>query len=394
MYFKRTISFIMAFIFAFSVILHTGLYPMSILAANTAELQAEINALQKELDSIGADKQDEQEYQAILNQQIDALNAQLDEYQRQINNLNAQISEQYTEVLTIKEEINALNNEIEKNLEQLKMRMRHEYMSNTLSWWEILISSTDLTDFMYNVEYAKRDAERTQQLKDTLDKQANELDAKLQEEQSKLDEIEQKRATVISLQEDMQKNADDINAKIAQSQDKSKQLSEEYQKTKAKQDELAQAQAEADAALDSYDGYVPPSNSNSSSTGFICPLAAGTYYISQYYTPPGHKGVDFATWGKAVPIYASKAGTVVTAQHWNGYSTTGMQAYGNMVQISHGGGDSTLYAHCSSICVSYGQYVEQGQLIGYVGTTGQSTGYHLHYEMKINGSRVDPLDYI
>ena len=374
----------MAFIFAFFVILHTGLYPMSILAANTVELQAEINALQKELDSIGADKQDEQEYQYILNQQIDALNAQLDEYQRQINNLNAQISEQYTEVLTIKEEINALNNEIEKNLEQLKMRMRHEYMSNTLSWWEILISSTDLTDFMYNVEYAKRDAERTQHLKDTLNKQANELDAKLQEEQSKLDEIEQKRATVISLQEDMQKNADDINAKIAQSQDKSKQLSEEYQKTKAKQDELAKARAEADADLDNFDGNVTPS-----ATGFICPLRVEngySYGVSQFYKPGIHNGVDFYTGGKANPIYASKSGEVKTAK----YSSS----YGNYVQIDHGGGDSTLYAHCSSIRVSYGEDVAQGQLIGYVGNTGDSTGYHLHFEMKINGNLVDPLKYI
>lgn len=399
---RRIGSFIIACIFSISVIMYTGISPISTSASNTSDIQAEIDALQKEMDSIGADKQEEQEYQNALNKQIDALNAQVDEYQAQLDALNDQINKQSTEVLSIKAEADNLNKEIEKILVQLKSRMRSEYVSTSLSWWEILLSSADLTDFMYNIEYAKRDAEKVQQLKDELDKQVSELNAKLQEEQSKLNEIEQTKSNLVSVQSDIQKTADEVNSKIAQSQDKSKQLSEQYQKTKAKQDEaseqLAQAQAEADAALDSYDGYVPPpssnSNSNSSSTGFICPLAAGTYYISQYYTPPGHKGVDFATWGKAVPIYASKAGTVVTAQHWNGYSTTGMQAYGNMVQISHGGGDSTLYAHCSSICVSSGQYVEQGQLIGYVGKTGQSTGYHLHYEMKINGSRVDPLKYI
>lgn len=398
MWLKRTGSFIIACIFSISVIFYTGFSQVPALASNTSELQAEINALQKEMDSIGADKQEEQEYQAALNQQIDALNEQLDEYQAQLDSLNDQINQQSTEILSIKAEADELNNEIKKTLDQLKSRLRSEYISTSLSLWEVFLSSADLTDFMYNIEYAKRDAEKTQQLKDDLDKQAAELDAKLQEEQSKLDEIEQTKSTVVSVQSDIQNTADEVNSKIAQSQDKSKQLSEQYQQTKAKQDEaseqLAQAQAEADAALDSYDGYIPPSNSSSSSTGFICPLREGDYYISQYYTPPGHKGVDFATWGKAVPIYASKSGTVVTAQHWNGYSTTGMQAYGNMVQISHDGGDSTLYAHCSSICVSYGQYVEQGQLIGYVGTTGQSTGYHLHYEMKINGSRVDPLDYI
>lgn len=396
MYFKRIGSFVIACFFTFSATFYTEILPISTSATNTSELQAEIKALQKEMDSIGADREEEQEYQAILNQQIDVLNEQLDEYQSQLDNLNDQINQQSTEVLSIKAEADNINNEIEKTLDQLKSRMRSEYISTSLSWWEILMSSADLTDFMYNIEYAKRDAAKAQQLNYALDKQVSELNIKLQEEQSKLNEIEQTKSNLVSVQADIQNTVDEVNSKIAQSQDKSKQLSEQYQKTKAKQDkaseQLAQAQAEADAALDNYDGYIPPSNS--SSTGFSCPLAAGSYYISQYYTPPGHKGVDFATWGKAVPIYASKAGTVVTAQHWNGYSTTGMQAYGNMVQISHGGGDSTLYAHCSSICVSSGQYVQQGQLIGYVGTTGQSTGYHLHYEMKINGSRVDPLKYI
>jgi murein DD-endopeptidase MepM/ murein hydrolase activator NlpD len=98
-----------------------------------------------------------------------------------------------------------------------------------------------------------------------------------------------------------------------------------------------------------------------------------------------HEGLDLGA-GYGSPIHAAAAGVVVHAG-WLG-------GYGNLVVIDHGGGLSTAYGHQSQIAVSYGQHVGQGQVIGYVGSTGHSTGPHLHFEVRINGEAVDPLGYL
>lgn len=98
-----------------------------------------------------------------------------------------------------------------------------------------------------------------------------------------------------------------------------------------------------------------------------------------------HEGIDIAAPG-GTPIVASASGTVILAG-WLG-------GYGNLVVIDHGGGLSTAYAHQSSIAVGVGQAVSQGQVVGYVGSTGHSTGNHLHFEVRVNGAAVDPLGYL
>ena len=98
-----------------------------------------------------------------------------------------------------------------------------------------------------------------------------------------------------------------------------------------------------------------------------------------------HEGIDIAG-GSGTPIAAAAAGTVIVAG-WNG-------GYGNLVVVDHGGGISTAYAHMSSIAVSVGQSVGQGTVVGGMGTTGHSTGVHLHFEVRVNGAAVNPLAYL
>lgn len=100
-----------------------------------------------------------------------------------------------------------------------------------------------------------------------------------------------------------------------------------------------------------------------------------------------HKGIDIAA-SYGTSIYAAAAGTVTTASY--GYGG----GYGNYIIISHGNGVQTLYGHCSSLCVSQGQKVSQGQLIARVGSTGLSTGNHLHFEVRVNGVAQDPQNYV
>lgn len=122
------------------------------------------------------------------------------------------------------------------------------------------------------------------------------------------------------------------------------------------------------------------------SGGFICPINASEYTITSYFGDGrGHKGWDLAA-NKGVAIFASKAGTVVYA----GYD----RDYGYNVVIDHGNGYQTRYAHASALCVSKGDTVPQGKMIATVGSTGRSTGNHLHFEISVNGTRVNPANYI
>jgi len=128
----------------------------------------------------------------------------------------------------------------------------------------------------------------------------------------------------------------------------------------------------------------PPSVAAPAGSGYLWP--AGVRYISQYFGWR-HTGLDIA--GKiGTGLYASRAGTVTRSQcGWNG-------GYGCYIIIDHGNGITTLYGHASRLYVSVGEYVSQGQTFAAMGSTGRSTGSHLHFEVRVNGARQNPLRYI
>ncbi len=137
-------------------------------------------------------------------------------------------------------------------------------------------------------------------------------------------------------------------------------------------------------------GTIEPSTYVSKGTGgsgdYYWPVSGGK--ITSYMGDGrGHKGIDIAA-PYGTPIYAAEEGKIIeTGSGWNG-------GYGNCIRIQHPDGNVTVYAHQSSLAVSYGEYVVKGQLIGYVGSTGDSSGNHLHFEVRSNGRYLDPLDFV
>lgn len=131
---------------------------------------------------------------------------------------------------------------------------------------------------------------------------------------------------------------------------------------------------------------TPVSTGSGGSGEYFWPVDGG--YISAYQGDGrGHKGIDIAA-PYGTPIYAAESGTVIeVGSGWNG-------GYGNCVRISHDDGNVTVYAHQSSIAIEYGDYVVKGQIIGYVGSTGDSTGNHLHFEVRSNGTYPNPTNYV
>lgn len=158
---------------------------------------------------------------------------------------------------------------------------------------------------------------------------------------------------------------------------------------KTKYEQKAEAAAAAKKAEEARKKTVVTSRGGSTrSANKKCSVLASYVYISSEYGPrwgKQHTGVDYAAY-YGTSIYSWKAGTVTVAG-WNG-------GYGNFIEVDHGDGTVSRYAHCSKIAVSVGQTVSKGQTIGYVGSTGNSTGNHLHFEIKVNGSFVNPLNYL
>ena len=155
----------------------------------------------------------------------------------------------------------------------------------------------------------------------------------------------------------------------------------------------AAAKAAKEGTSASNDIAVPTAPSTS---GFICPLAGKSKgnITTGYHGYANHTGVDFAC-SSGTSVMASKAGTVVISTALRN-SSGNYRSYGEYIVISHGDGTSTLYAHMlsGSRTVSEGTYVSQGQVIGQVGSTGNSTGPHLHFEVRVNGRCVNPTQYL
>ena len=164
----------------------------------------------------------------------------------------------------------------------------------------------------------------------------------------------------------------------------------------------AELRAESLAMLEEYNAavkketaqYSTGSAGSASSGGYVYPLPSGTGWVTDAYGYRWHPiageyrfhyGVDLAA-GLGTAVYATKSGTVV--------KTANEYYNGNCIMIQHDDGTASQYAHLNSFAVSYGDYVSQGSVIGYVGSTGYSTGPHLHFEIYINGSTVNPMEYV
>ena len=131
---------------------------------------------------------------------------------------------------------------------------------------------------------------------------------------------------------------------------------------------------------------------------FAWPLAEHTITAGWYYSDGSlHRAIDLRA-AVGTPVYAAEDGTVDWVQTWDGRSTSGNQSYGNLVRIRHadyhGGKLQTLYAHLQRVTVKNGQAVREGEVIGYSGNTGNSTGPHLHFEVRLSGTRFNPLNWL
>ncbi len=346
------------------------------LAANreqTSTLTSELNALTTEID--------------YIDEQIFVIDNILDEYSQLIEQQKAQITELDGEIVRQK-----------KMLDDM-IRMSYEYgdVGNAV---EFIFSAEDFSDLLmrldmlgYHLSYNTSVLDKYQQTVETLEQTKADYEAALVEMQNYKNEQEALKAQLAARQAEAQakraaleQDAALMNEQLSEKQAAIAKVDSEIKNLAAllaKQEEEQRRQQESGGTQ------------TVGTSDFQYPLPSGVGIISSYYgyrkdpftgKTAYHNGYDLAC-GKGTKIYAAADGKVMTA----GYNENG---YGNYIIISHAGGLMSLYGHCSSLAVVAGQQVKRGDVIGYVGSTGRSTGNHLHFTMYKDGAVIDPAPYI
>ena len=325
---------------------------------------------------------------------------ELTKSEREIGSIISEIKEINTELAILEqskkenenamEEVKSEISEVEKEIKQLQERIDERFdilnerakslqdSGGNISYLEVLFGSKNFTDFISRLHAITQITDSDAQIIDEQIKEQGKVEQKLDE----LEDLEAELTEMEQLIAEQQDVAKEMKASLKKQENK---LKEKTKKLKEKDRNLARK--EADLVVDAKGEIIHTSNSNA----ILAWPTKGGYISSTFGSRWGrqHKGIDIARTDRSTspPIIAAESGTVKQTGNKN-------NGYGNMVVIDHGNGLNTLYAHMSSIDVKVGQKVKRGEKIGVMGSTGNSTGIHLHFEVHENGRPQNPIPYL
>ena len=386
------------------------------------ELKNQINSLESE--------------KKALSTEVDSLNVQIANLEAQINELKLQIAKLESDIIKTEEEIIELEDNIGKNQKEFEDRVGIMYMSSNVGYLDILFAAKDVDDLLSKTSTMKFITEHDKEVINELKNDKLVIDAKKAELKGQKLSLEISKATLdeknselysakeskLSLIADATKKQEltqeELSSLESQIQSLEKSISDEKAAEAKRAEEKAAREAEARKAEEaakkaaqeaankknyssnSSSNVSTQSNSTSSSTNISTNLGSGTLgwpvpstrrissgygYRNIFGYQEFHMGIDIPA-PLGTPIASADEGTVI----FSGYSGS----YGNLMKVQHSSGVVTYYAHLSSFVASTGQKVAKGQTIAKMGSTGNSTGSHLHFEVRINGSHTNPLNYV
>lgn len=369
-------------------------------AAPSDEIQKEIDRLEEQADELEEKQKDIDNQLAAKNAETAGyaeekmrIDSELEVARLEAENLSEQLH-QYNLLIAEKQaELDELTVQQDELLEHYKTRMRAIQERGEISQWAVIFQAESFADMLNRramvEEIAKSDQRMMAEVREMADAV---LSAKSELSDKKL-VLEQKKLALADAEaalEEKREESDRILTEMAKDKEKLKEAALAAEKEVAdldaqiaqKEKELTEAKKMEGPGQPTEAGFIFPVSLN----GYQCvtsPYGYRTHPITGNYTL--HNGIDLAA-VTGTPIYAAKTGSVSIAS--NGYG------WGNYVVLNHGDGYSTLYGHMTNYIVSAGQTVTQGQVIGYVGSTGNSTGPHLHFTIYYNGTSVNPAGYI
>lgn len=390
--------------------------------SNLSEAQQEKKTLENDLqkakeliDSLKGSKED-------IQSEVEKLDKQLNEISGKVKELESQLSKKRQEIANTESALNKAKEQEKKQYRNMKKRIQFMYENGQTSYVEMLLSADSFTDFLNAVEYItqisqydRKMLKEYQNMQVTIADTQKTLETDYASLQSLQAKVQEEKQAVAALESAKKGELNDVADDLTDAQTVAKAYEAEIQaqneviaqiqaaQKRAAEQQAAQQQAQAaeenqgatDAAGENQNTAqnTTPSGNGQSTGSMMWPCPSSKRVTSDYgpRTSPtngassNHKGIDIgAAYG--ADIVAADGGTVLVAT----YSSSG----GNYVIIDHGGGLCTVYMHASSLTVSAGQTVSKGQVIAKVGSTGISTGNHLHFGVTLNGVYVSPWGYV
>lgn len=378
---KRIISFIITL----SCVTMLSSSPIKVYAATTtsvnnlrneiSDIQKKKDALDGQLSELSSEKSKLLKNKSILEQQTQLNEEELEKKEQLIDSLSVSIAEKSAELSTAKEEESV-------QYENFKERVRVMYEHGSVSYVEALLESQSFSDMLSRLEIISQ-----------IIKYDNNIMAKLAETRKQINDakesLEQSKSEQEQLKNSLEKTKAELADRISQCDALTEQIASDEETVKAIYAEMESEEEKLQAELKKQIAELAKKDSYVGGT-MMWPLPGYTYITSPFgmrlhptlKVYKLHSGVDISA-PKGVKILAANDGTVIISQY--------NKAWGNYVVINHGGGIATLYAHMTKASVSKGDTIQKGQVIGTVGSTGYSTGNHLHFEIQRDGKSEDPF---
>ena len=372
---KRVVSLIIAVFFIFS--------SFGIAVTEEEKLKEQLNENNSQIDAKkGEIKQVENKKKSLLDE-IEDLDKEMDKAQKELDSIQGQINSLNSQIKTRENKIKETDKKIEEENILLQKRVRAMYENGNTAYISLLLNSENITDFMKRCELAERmidyDKElfaKLEQLKTDMNEEIKSLgNDKLVMEAAKQQELESKNKLSASI------SAKDSKVKLLEKDinELQRQLDRELEESRAIERQL-RALSGTSTVVYKNEAFIWPT---SYSKVITCKYGPRIHPVTKKQST--HTGIDIRA-ALDTSVYAAASGKVVTAG-WN-------TAYGNMVIIDHGNGITTLYGHANKLLVKVGDVVNQGDTIMRAGSTGYSTGPHLHFEVRKNGTPQDPKNYL
>ncbi len=375
---KLFISLFLAFVMTFSCTLGYAAKSVNELKSEMQERNNQIKQKEKEINAKKSEKNAELEKRNSLDLKISALLEDIESTQDLIDEKEVEIQEKNTEI----EQISA---KIDENQNRLNDRLVVMYEYGSTSYLDLLLEADGLSDLVTRLsvirsvyDYDKEVIRNFVESKQKVEEAKGLIVAQQKEQIEARTILEGKKSNLDALRSEKDKIISELNSDIKALEAEEKRMEADYQ---AIQNELNAALSSGGKTKSNYSGgkFCWPSATSqriTSSYGYRIHPISGTKKL--------HRGIDIGA-GMGTNVLAAEAGTVVTAG-WN-------NSYGYYVTINHGNGYVTLYAHNSKLLVSKGDTVSRGQVIAKCGSTGNSTGPHIHFEVSLNGNLQNPMNY-